>query len=309
MLTLQLSSRGTSLCYSNTYPGDYKQWGCGSSDWATNVATSYFGMAEDVSLQIVTTGSGSGSSTVSENAFPSSAFPSLVSQASTLVTSSSLTSQATSAAPASASESQGSAQTTTSSSVPSASFAAGNTTSTSKSTKSTIPIAGVAGSVVGGIGVIALIAGLCIFGRRRGWFDKNSHRRSIQLRSNNPSTQTLAQHQNVPMTQVSKNHVPEYATPGAYQTRVDASLAPPRWDKRGVLITDPPAETKKELHPAERPSGSTAAKKTSKSRTTTSSGASTKGRSKAKSSSSSATGVKKSRKAPRSTSAGVSSSQ
>ncbi|CZR56669.1 uncharacterized protein PAC_06558 [Phialocephala subalpina] len=296
--------RGTSLCYSNTYPGNYKQWGCGSSDWATNIATSYSGMAKDISLQIVTTGAGSGATTtISEiNSFSSS----LVSQASTLATSSTPTSQGTSATEAT-SGSQSFAQTSATSSTPSTSASAGNTTSTSTSSKSTIPVAGIAGGVGGGIGAIALIAGLCIFGRRRGWFGKNSHRRSIQLHSNNPSTQALATHpdvpMNVPMTQVPRSHTPAH-------TAAVAPSAALRFDKRGVLITDESSvgSSREGPVPSGKPPGS-GVKKSSKPKMSSSSGASTKSSSKPKSGSSSGTGAKKGKKPAGSSSAGGSSSK
>ncbi|KAH8593515.1 hypothetical protein B0O99DRAFT_627397 [Bisporella sp. PMI_857] len=41
------------LCYRNTYPGSYLQWGCGKTDQATKVETTYSGQASDVLLQVV----------------------------------------------------------------------------------------------------------------------------------------------------------------------------------------------------------------------------------------------------------------
>ncbi|KAG9246210.1 hypothetical protein BJ878DRAFT_303662 [Calycina marina] len=44
-----------SLCYKNTYPGNYFQWACGSTDQATAVETSYDGQPTDLLLQVVYT--------------------------------------------------------------------------------------------------------------------------------------------------------------------------------------------------------------------------------------------------------------
>ncbi|KAK3196064.1 hypothetical protein K4F52_000932 [Lecanicillium sp. MT-2017a] len=48
--------RGTSLCYKNTYPDDYTQWGCGSSDWATTVLTSFSDYDTNLAFPIAYTG-------------------------------------------------------------------------------------------------------------------------------------------------------------------------------------------------------------------------------------------------------------
>lgn len=51
-----IRSRGTSLCYKNTYPDDYTQWGCGSSDWATTVLTSFSDYDTNLAFPIAYTG-------------------------------------------------------------------------------------------------------------------------------------------------------------------------------------------------------------------------------------------------------------
>ncbi|CAL3971500.1 unnamed protein product [Diplocarpon coronariae] len=47
---------GGDECYRNTYPGAYYQYGCGASEDATSVETTYSGQAPDMLLQVVFTG-------------------------------------------------------------------------------------------------------------------------------------------------------------------------------------------------------------------------------------------------------------
>jgi hypothetical protein len=49
-------SSGSAVCYQNTYPGNFYQWGCGSSNWATFVATTVNGNPKALPVQIVLTG-------------------------------------------------------------------------------------------------------------------------------------------------------------------------------------------------------------------------------------------------------------
>ncbi|CZS91337.1 uncharacterized protein RCO7_01569 [Rhynchosporium graminicola] len=50
------SCSGDAVCYRNAYPGGYYQYGCGASQDATSVQTTYAGQPSDLLLQVVFTG-------------------------------------------------------------------------------------------------------------------------------------------------------------------------------------------------------------------------------------------------------------
>jgi len=218
-LTSHLRSQGASLCYLNTYPGDYEQWGCGSTDWATNIETSYSGMPANTSLQIVTTGNE-----------PRISITSSTTTSSTTTSTPQVTSLTTT------SRSESSSHTTagfsTTSAFSSSSLPATPVSSTSPSSKSSVPMAAVAAGAIGGIAAIAVIGGLCLFGKRKGWFHRGSG------------------HQHI-------HH---------HHTSVGAFSAEPKFDKRGVLITESHemasgSGVKKSSKPKSSPSSVSGAKK------------------------------------------------
>ncbi|PMD56207.1 uncharacterized protein K444DRAFT_665862 [Hyaloscypha bicolor E] len=255
--------RGTSLCYSNTYPGSYKQWGCGSTNWATNIETSYSGMAADISLQIVTTGNGAGGSTVGSTA-ASSTIETLVSATESTTSTPQVTSLA--ATLGSKESSHTTAGFSTTSAFSNSSLSATPASPTSPSSKSSVPMAAVAAGAIGGIAAIAMIGGLCLFGKRKGWFHRGPGHQHIP---HSHSTQALApEHHDLAMSQT-RDHSLGTSTPRSHHTGVGAFSAEPKFDKRGLLITESHemasgSGVKKSSKPKSSPSSVSGAKKSLK---------------------------------------------
>ncbi|TAQ91610.1 hypothetical protein B7494_g124 [Chlorociboria aeruginascens] len=144
---------GTSLCYRNTFAGDYYQYGCGSTNWAANVETSFKGQATNLFLQVVYTGVNFDTVTATPLVASSS------SSSSTSSSSSSVSQTSSSATTSSPSQTPGGAALAQS---PSPTVAA--TASTGKTSTST---GVVAGATVGSIAGLAGLAALILFCFRR----------------------------------------------------------------------------------------------------------------------------------------------
>jgi cobalamin biosynthesis Mg chelatase CobN len=171
-------STGAAVCYQNTYPGAYYQYGCGASTDGQSVATTYSGQNYDFQLAVIYTQlslatSISPASTLSTSSAPSST---------STLTSSTSTSTSTSTSPSTSSPSSTSSSVNSSSaskSAPSSTTASSQlgAQSAPSSAANTIAATGqssqgqtgiIAGSVVGGIGVIFAILALgCGLMRRR----------------------------------------------------------------------------------------------------------------------------------------------
>ncbi|RDW58798.1 hypothetical protein BP6252_13274 [Coleophoma cylindrospora] len=238
--------RGTSVCYSNTYPGDYKQWGCGSSDWATDVETSYAGMAADISLQIVFTGSAAQGSGIQTTAVTTTQeavaiIPTSSSSLSPQVaveTSSSEGASPASASVLSSATSSSSSSTSTSTSSSSLSSSTNSPTSSAHVTStSSVPVGAVAGGAVGGVALIALVAVLCFFRRRHN----KSKSRNMHVVSNNQPMKDIgfpSPASREPLVPPTTHHTSGSSTPQSHQPSQAASE--PQYDKRGVLIEHSP---------------------------------------------------------------------
>jgi hypothetical protein len=233
-------SKGTSVCFSNTYPGSYKQWGCGASSTGTTVATSYTGMDSAMQLQIVMTGglSTSSSAVSYSSAAATSSLPATTNtqtsaNKASLTTTASQSSQAVTTRPSSPSSSpnsggQATATESTSDSPnasPSSIVDSGNQLNTTASTnatstgssidtkKSSAPIAPIVGGVVGGVAVFAGIVALCFICARRKWFNRIQR---DQARLYSPANSHHNLHQTPPMGAVPPRHQtpPVHRTPG-----------------------------------------------------------------------------------------------
>ncbi|KAG4428086.1 hypothetical protein IFR05_016430 [Cadophora sp. M221] len=202
------SCSGESVCYRNTYPGGYYQYGCGASQDATTVETSYEGQASDVLLQVVFTGvnfspfSAVASTTLSAQRSSASSSPSpssLISSSSAFSSSSSSVSSSLSASSSATSSSTTSSSESHTSTGTSTLAAAGETTPTSESSSTATAEASkkgenkgaIAGAVIGAVvGLAAIVVFALWWGRRR----QNKHN---NLRAGSFITQ---HHQDAPPT-------------------------------------------------------------------------------------------------------------
>lgn len=152
-------SRGTSVCYVNTYQGGFTQFGCGASTWATTVLASPLGVKDPRTLQVAVTGTGTAS------APSSTSTPSGSTSARKFV-------RAESASPTTPSP------TATDSSDPSASMSSNPLAS--DDSRMSRPLGALVGGVIGGVAAIGLIA-------LGAFFVIRSRRRRSKLRELTPS--------------------------------------------------------------------------------------------------------------------------
>lgn len=137
---------GDDLCYLNSFPNGFFQYGCGKTEWAATVLTSYSGYNGSPKLQILYTGTGDASS-------------STVAPSSTAASSSAASSGASSGAAAGSSKVGGSSAAPAATS--SGAAASDDSGSSSK------PVGAIAGGTVGGIAALALVGALIFFFMRR----------------------------------------------------------------------------------------------------------------------------------------------
>ncbi|KAH9213237.1 hypothetical protein DL95DRAFT_447130 [Leptodontidium sp. 2 PMI_412] len=189
------SCSGESVCYRNTYPGGYYQYGCGASQDATTVETSYEGQASDVLLQVVFTGvnfspfsaaasttsspasSSSATSFASSSSSPSSSSSSFSSSSSSDSSSLSSSVSSTSTLSSRSSSSLASTRTSTLATAGKATPAPeASSSSTSEASKKSENKGAIAGAVIGSVLGLAAIVGFALWWGRRRQNKRNGHR-------------------------------------------------------------------------------------------------------------------------------------
>ncbi|KAK0112686.1 hypothetical protein ONS95_014425 [Cadophora gregata] len=184
------SCSGDDVCYRNTYPGGYYQYGCGASQDATSVETTYEGQASDVLLQVVFTGVNfSPFSAVASTTSASSSSPTSSSQSTSVVSSSSSLSSTTSSASSftstsSSSLSSSKSQTSSGSSTlatagkatPASESSSSSATVESETSKNSENKGAITGAVIGSVLGLAAIVGFALWWGRRRRNKRKAHR-------------------------------------------------------------------------------------------------------------------------------------
>ncbi|KAH7309331.1 hypothetical protein BKA65DRAFT_543536 [Rhexocercosporidium sp. MPI-PUGE-AT-0058] len=185
------SCSGDAVCYRNTYPGGYYQYGCGASQDATSVETTYKGQASNMLLQVVFTGvnfspfsaEASTTSSAPRSSATSSSSSSLVSSSSSSsissVSSSSISSSSSmSTSTLSSSKSQTSTGTSTLAVAGKATPASESSSSsaTAKASKKSENKGAIAGAVIGAVLGLAAIVGFALWWGRRRQNKRNDQR-------------------------------------------------------------------------------------------------------------------------------------
>lgn len=193
------SSSGDDVCYRNTYPGGYYQYGCGASQDATSVETTYEGQASDVLLQIVFTGvnfspvSAAASTTSSTSSSSTTSSSSVVSSSSSVSSSTSSSSSSTLTSSLSSSKSQTSTASSTFPTADKANPASESTTSNAAAVEGESSQKGqnkgaIAGAVIGSVLGLAAIVGFALWWGRRRQNKRNAHRAGSFVTQHNSST-------------------------------------------------------------------------------------------------------------------------
>ncbi|KAL2066071.1 hypothetical protein VTL71DRAFT_2142 [Oculimacula yallundae] len=275
------SCSGDAVCYRNTYPGGYYQYGCGASQDATSVETTYEGQASDLLLQVVFTGVNFSpfsamATTTAASSSQSTSSSSLISSSSSLASSSS-SSSSSSTTSASLSTSSASSTTTESSALvavakatpPAESSSASATAEDSEDKKKSSENKGaIAGAVIGSVLGLAAIVGFALWcGRRRRnkRIDNRAGSFVTQHHKSTPPTSGpfqriapygpddfggMTQHQ--PTTTVTANDGGA-ATPGVFPPHYDYSNAYASLPSQSTPPQTPPLQRNIATHPGSSP--------------------------------------------------------